>query len=283
MSFELLGALGFFTLVSLWNFAGIGSIETGNVGVEKRFGVVHMEVLTPGLYVVPFASVKEFSSKEIAVNIDGLKPKASDNLFIRELDLTVYYKVAAERIPKVETKYAGQSVLLPDGEVWAPAHMLVETLARNAAYQEVSKLPSLVVHQQREQIADHIQLLLQHELDANDPQTFTITRVVIRTVITDPAIESSIQQAVANQKKLEAMELQVKIAEQEAQVRLREAQGIARSNEAINNTLTPAYLQHEANQALMEFARKGGTATVVIPSSMNAAPLINIPAAKDSK
>ncbi|CAK0762296.1 PHB domain-containing protein [Gammaproteobacteria bacterium] len=280
MSFELLGALGFFALVGLASIVGIGSIETGNVGVEKRFGVVSMQVLTPGLYMVPLASVKEFSAKEIAVKIDGLTPKASDNLFIRELDLTVYYRVVAAQIPTIETKYASQSVLLPDGEVWAPAYTLVETLARNAAYQEVSKLPSLVVHQQREQIAEHIQILLQHELDANDPKTFAITRVVIRTVITDPAIEASIQQAVANQKRLEAMELQVKIAEQEAQVRLREAQGIAKSNEAINNTLTPAYLQHEANQALMEFAKKGGTSTVVIPSSMNAAPLINIPAAK---
>ncbi len=280
MSFELLGALGVLVVVGLANLIGIGAIETGNVGVEKRFGVVSMQVITPGLYMAPLASVREFSAKEIAVNIDGLKPKASDNLFIRELDLTVYYKVAATRIPNIETKYAEQSKLLQEGNVWAPAHMLVETLARNAAYQEVSKLPSLVVHQQREQIAEHIQGLLQHELDSNDAGAFFITRVVIRTVVTDPAIEASIQQAVANQKRLEAMELQVKIAEQEAQVRLREAQGIAKSNEAINNTLTPAYLQHEANQALMEFARKGGTATVVIPSSMNAAPLINIPAAK---
>ena len=277
MYFEWLGAVGVFAILGLASLAGVGSIETGNVGIEQRFGIVSMQVLTPGLYMAPLASVREFSAKEIAVNIDGLKPKAADNLFIRELDLTVYYRVVAARIPTIETKYANQSVLLPDQSVWAPAHMLVETLARNAAYQEVSKLPSLVVHQQREQIAEHIQALLQHELDTNDPNTFVITRVVIRTVVTDPAIEASIQQAVANQKRLEAMALQVKIAEQEAQVRLREAQGIAKSNEAINNTLTPAYLQHEANQALMAFAQKGGTATVVIPSSMNAA-LINLPA-----
>ncbi|CAK0781656.1 Band 7 domain-containing protein [Gammaproteobacteria bacterium] len=279
MTFEWMGALGFLLALGLSNLAGIGSIETGHVGVQKRFGVVSMAAITPGLYMAPLASVKEFSAKEIAVDINGMTPKASDNLFIRELDLTVYYRVSADWIPAIETKYAGQSVSM-QGAVWAPAYTLVATLARNAAYQEVSKLPSLVVHQQREQIANHIQTLLQHELDANDPHAFAITRVVIRTVITDPAIEASIQQAVANQKRLEAMELQVKIAEQEAQVRLREAQGIARSNEAINNTLTPAYLQHEANQALMEFAKKGGTATVVIPSSMNAAPLINIPAAK---
>jgi len=276
MSFELLGAIGITMLVGLTTLLGVGSIETGNVGIEKRFGVVSMQALEPGLYMVPLSSVKEFSAKEIAIKIDGLRPKASDNLFIRELDLTVYYRVTASLIPTVETKYAGQSIPLEDS-VWAPAYSLVETLARNAAYQEIAKLPSLVVHQQRELIAEHILRLLQSELDANDKGTFVVSRVVIRTVITDPAIEASIQQAVANQKRLEAMELQVKIAEQEAEVRLREAKGIAKSNEAINNTLTPAYLQHEANQALMEFARKGGTATVVIPSSMNAAPLISIP------
>jgi len=272
--FSTLGLLALFSLASLFE---IGTIGSGNVGVQQRFGIISPQAWEPGLYIAPFASVTEYSAKEIRIDINGLKPKASDNLFIRELDLTVYYRVAPRRIPELEVKYAGQSIILPGTQIWAPIYTLVETLARNAAYQEVSKLPSLIVHQQREQIADHIRTLLQYELDAHDPQAVTITRVIIRTVITDPAIEASIQQAVANQKQLEAMELQVKIAEQEALVRLKNAEGIAKANQAINNTLTPEYLQHEANEALMEFARKGGTATVVIPSSMNAAPLINIP------
>jgi regulator of protease activity HflC (stomatin/prohibitin superfamily) len=245
--------------------------------MEQRFGVIYMQPLLPGLYMAPLSIIKQFSAKEIRVDVDGLTPKASDNLFIRDFSITVYYRVNANQIPAVETKYAGQSTLMDDGS-WAPVYKLVETLTRNATYQEVSKLPSLVIHQQRGEIAEKIKTRLQHELDVNDKNSFFITRVIIRTVITDPAIEQSIQQAVANQKQLEAMELQVKIAEQEALVRLRKAEGIAKSNQAINNTLTPEYLQHEANEVMMEFAKKGGASTIVIPSSMNAAPLISIPA-----
>lgn len=277
MPFEIIGVLGVFTVVGLVNFAGIGYIETGNVGVKQRFGIIDMQPLSPGPYMAPLSFVKQFSAKEIRVDVDGLTPKAADNLFIREFSITVYYRVDANQIPSIETKYAGQSILMTEDGSFAPIYKLVEALTRNATYQEVSKLPSLVVHQQREEIAEKIKFRLQHELDANDKNTFFITRVIIRTVITDPAIEESIQQAVANQKQLEAMELQVKIAEQEALVKLRKAEGIAKSNQAINNTLTPEYLQHEANEVMMEFARKGGTSTVVIPSSMNAAPLINIP------
>ncbi|MBI1208497.1 MAG: hypothetical protein GC191_14590 [Azospirillum sp.] len=253
-----------------------GTIETGNVGVQTRFGTVAMEETQPGIYFAPFASIREFSAKEIAVSIDHLTPKAADNLFIKNLDLTVYYKMDSSKVAEIETKYAGQSRLL-DHNVWAPAYRLIETLAWNAAYQEVSKLPSLVVHQQRDTIALHIQQLLQHELNESDPKVFTVARVVIRNVVTDPAIEAAIQQAVNNQKKLEAMEIAVRIAEKEAEVRLKEAQGIAKANEAINNSLTPSYLQHESNKALMEFAQHGSTSTVVIPANMNFAPLLTLP------
>ena len=57
-----------------------------------------------------------------------------------------------------------------------------------------------------EQVKDHIARKIQEELDRTDKGVFSISRVVIRSVQTDPSIEQSIQQAVANQKKLEAMQ-----------------------------------------------------------------------------
>ena len=57
---------------------------------------------------------------------------------------------------------------------------------------------------------------------------------------------------------------------------IKKAEGIARANQIINQSLTREYLQHEANLALMKFAEKGGTTTVVVPTSMQTAPLLNI-------
>jgi hypothetical protein len=93
--------------------------------------------------------------------------------------------------------------------------------------------------------------------------------VVVRSVVTDPSIEKAIQDAVANQKRLEAMTVQTEIAKKEAEVRVTEAQGIAEANRIIAGSLTREYLQHEANQALLEFARTGNTNTVVLPANMS--------------
>ena len=70
------------------------------------------------------------------------------------------------------------------------------------------------------------------------------------------------------------------IAEAEAQVEIKRAEGVARANQIINQSLTREYLQHESNLALHKFAEKSGTATVVVPATMQTAPLINIPAGR---
>jgi regulator of protease activity HflC (stomatin/prohibitin superfamily) len=120
-----------------------------------------------------------------------------------------------------------------------------------------------------------VQKYMQTELDKTDPGVFTVTRVVVRSVLTDPSIEESIRQAVANQKKLEAMTVQTEIAKREAEIRVTEAEGISKSNRIIAGSLTREYLQHEANQALLKFAEKGNTNTVVVPAGMSITPLVN--------
>jgi regulator of protease activity HflC (stomatin/prohibitin superfamily) len=137
------------------------------------------------------------------------------------------------------------------------------------------------MHTRRDQLADAIRTNMQAELEKADQGVFGVTRVVIRSVMTDPSIEEAIRAAVANQKKLEAMAVQTEIAKKEAEIRVTEADGIARSNRIIAGSLTREYLQHEANQALLKFAEKGNTNTVVIPAGTSIAPMLNVgPAVK---
>jgi regulator of protease activity HflC (stomatin/prohibitin superfamily) len=250
-----------------------GTISTGNVGVRTTLGVIGKEPVTPGVYMKwPWiSSVDEFSAKEISIELNDLKPKAKDNLSLREMDVTVYYRAEADRIAGLQSKYANQSIRAPEGHYHLPAHDLVFRVARNRIYEEVAKVDSLVMHTRREELANEIQKNMQTELDRTDPGVFKITRVVV----TDPSIEESIRAAVANQKKLEAMAVQTEIAKKEADVRVTEARGIAESNRIIAGSLTREYLQHEANQAMLRFAEKGNTNTVIVPSGMSVAPLIN--------
>lgn len=255
--------------------AACGGIKTGDVGVRSSFfGRVSMEEEQPGFYTALFDSVREYSAKEIAVELEDMTPKARDNLSLKDMDVTVYYRVDAAQIAELVVKYAGQS-RETDG-IWLPGYILVQNIAHGVAYDEVARVDSLKMHTQRDELSLAIKNALQEQLNAAGTGVFTITRVVIRSVLTDPSIEQSIQNAIARQKELEAMSTKVEIAGKEAEVKVAEAKGIAEANHIINTSLTREYLQHEQNQALMKFA-EGHNSTVVIPSSMtSAAPLINV-------
>jgi regulator of protease activity HflC (stomatin/prohibitin superfamily) len=265
-------------LLALLGLSSCGTIESGNVGVRTTLGKVNPEEIEPGLYLgVPGISrVQEFSGKEIGLDLNDLTPKARDNLSLRDLDLTIYYRVASGSIADLYVKYAGQHTRDEGSKVNLPAYAILQRLSRNAVYEQASRIDSLVMHTQRDELAASIRKSLQVELDANDKGVFIVSRVVIRGLTTDPAIEKAIQDAVAAQKQLETTKQRIAIAEAEAQVEVKKAEGIAKANQIINQSLTREYLQHESNLALQKFAEKGGTSTVVIPANMQTAPLINI-------
>jgi regulator of protease activity HflC (stomatin/prohibitin superfamily) len=255
-----------------------GTIESGNVGVRMTLGKVNPEEVEPGLYLgIPGISrVFEFSGKEIALDLNDMTPKARDNLSLRDLDVTVYYRASGGSIADLFVKYAGQHVRDEGSRVYLPVYAMLGRLARNAVYEQSARFDSLVMHTQREELAAAVRKSLQAELEANDKGVFSVTRVVVRALTTDPAIEKAIQESVAAQKQLETTKQRVAIAEAEAQVEIKKAEGIARANQIINQSLTREYLQHESNLALLKFAEKGGTTTVVLPANMQTAPLINI-------
>lgn len=253
-----------------------GTIQTGNVGIRTTLGVISDEEIEPGVYIKwPLISrVQEFSAKDIVIDLSDLTPKAKDNLSLRDMDVSIYYRAQPQHVAELSAKYASQSARHPDG-YFMPAYELVWRIARNACYEEIARLDSLVIHTQRDQLGTAIARKLQEELDRTDKGVFVVSRVVIRSVQTDPSIEQSIQQAVANQKKLEAMQVQTEIAKKEAEIKITEAHGIAEANRIISGSLTREYLQHEANQALVKFAEKGNSNTIVVPSGMTVTPLIN--------
>jgi len=267
-------------VVVLIGATSCGTLESGNVGVRITLGKVNPEEIEPGIYLgVPGVSrVQEFSAKEIAVELNDLTPKARDNLSLRDLDVTVYYKVAPGSVADLYVKYAARHAQSEGSRVYLPAFQLVHGIARNVIYEESSRIDSLVMHTKRDEMAAAIRKALQTELDTNDKGVFTITRVVIRALTTDPAIERAIQESVAAQKQLETTKQRIQIAEAEAQVEIKKAEGIAKANQIINQSLTREYLQHESNLALQKFAEKGGTHTVVIPANMQTAPLITLSA-----
>jgi hypothetical protein len=253
---------------------GCGIVDQGNVGVRTTFGTVNMDPVTTGFYTSFFSSVDEYTTKETNLELSNLTPKAKDNLSLKDMDVAIYYKTNGQKIPSLKVKYSNQSGY--NSGIYYPGSVMVENIARSVVYDTISRYDSLVIHTKRDELENTIKENVQKELNANDPDTFTITRVVARSIVTDPSIEQQIQKAVAAQKQLEQMSVQEEIAKKQAQIEITKAEGVSKANQIINGSLTREYLQHEANIALQKFADNNSTHTVVVPASMNVAPLINI-------
>lgn len=243
------------------------TVDTGNVAVEKTLGKVDLQEKTEGIqFKMPFfTSAREYSAKVIAVDLENLTPKASDNLSLRDLDITIFYSVSRDKIAELSVKYAASEV--EGKEAWWPAYQLVWREARSVVYDSVSEIPSLQLHKQRDALQTRVQDDLAARLEEKDPGVFLVDRVVIRALNTDPTIEKAIQQAVQNEKRLEAKKVEVDIAAKDAEIEIKRAEGIARANEIINESLTPEYLQHEFNLALMKSAENGNQ-MMVVPANM---------------
>lgn len=265
-TFLIIVSLGF----ALMATGCMGVIDQGNVGVRTTFGKVNTEPVEPGMYMAVLSSVKEFSAKENAVNLDNMTPKAKDNLTLKEMDLTVYYKVNGDKIPGLYTKYAGQNARSQHG-FWYAGYVLVENLSRTAIYEEVAKHDSLTIHQHRDDVANAVQKNVQAELDKSDPGAFTVTRVVMRQVITDPAIEQSILANVQMQKQVEAKKAELELAKAEAARTVAEAEGTARRNQILNASITDNLIKYK--QALaMENCASNQHCTMIVG---NATPIVN--------
>jgi len=263
----VVSATVFVILTVTFLFGSFYVVDTGHVGVERTLGKVDLLETEPGMnFKMPLLTTAyEFSAKEIALDLNDLKPKAADNLSLQDLDVTVYYNAAPHAIADLMVKYANASQSAPGAIL--PAYGIVYREARGAVYEEVAKVDSLELHKLRDALQTSIQDSLQSRLTDKDGDALQISRVVVRALNTDPSIEASIREAVANQKKLEAKQISVDIAVKDAEIEIERARGIAEANRIINESLTAQYLQHEINVALQAFAENEGQ-VVVMPANM---------------
>lgn len=264
---SLLGLIPLVVIGLLITFSSWYVVDTGNVAVEKTLGSVDMDEISAGLnWKLPLlTSVYEFSAKEIVIDFNDLTPKARDNLRLKDLDVSIYYAVDPQQMAEMMVKYA--SSYTRGEEALLPAYGIVYREGRDVIYEEVTQIDSLELHRNRDTLRNGITANLQAKLDTKDPGVFTITRVAVRALNTDPTIEAAIQKAVQAQKQLEAKKVEVEIAGKDAEIEIARARGIAEANAIINSSLTPEYLQHELNNALRAFAENEG-GVVVIPANM---------------
>ena len=240
-----------------------GSIDTGNVGVRTTFtGEIVKEEIEQGFYVAITSSVDEYSAKEITVALMDMQPKAADNLTLADLDMEVYYTIDPNKVADMKIKYANRDVCETFGLCY-PAYALVRSYARNAVYETVAKYDSLSMHRNRNVIADDVYKKLQSALDKDDAGVFTVTKVVVRDIKTDPSIEESIKIAVAKNKELEAKRIELEIANKQVEI-----------NNALSRSLTPAVLKQRELDVQLAAIEKGAKVNLFLGGGVT--PLVNI-------
>lgn len=261
-------------LLAAFLAVGCGRIQTGEVGVRTNFNkTIDTSEVPPGFYGALLTSVDHFDVRETEIQFNDLKPKAKDNLSLHDIDVSVFYKVKQDMVADLIIKYSGMSNWNPNAHAWMPAFSLIERIGRGAIYDMVSQYESLTIHNKRNELEAVIMKRLQEDLDRTDKDVFQVTKVVVRNLLTDPALEKAIQDSVRVEKEVQARRQQVDLARAEAERKRVEAEGEARANQIIAASITPQLIELRRIEAMQHFAGNG-THTVIMPSNTGA--LVNV-------
>jgi len=101
-----------------------------------------------------------------------------------------------------------------------------------------------------------------------------LEQVLLRSIQLPPTVSHAIEMKLKAEQEAEQMKFVLEKEKKEAERRIIEAEGISKAQQIINQTLSAAYLQHEAIQAQMKMADSPNHTTVYIPSGDNGIPLI---------
>lgn len=258
----------FIAIMAMVFMVGCSQIDTGNVGVSRSMGKTNTTELPQGFHVTWFASVGEFTTKEVALVFDNLNPKAFDNLTIADLDVDIYYRANPEFVAETTVKYIGDVVRHKDVVQGGTSDLIagynrVNRAAREAIYQSVSKFPATTMHTKRAELAETIRAALQVELDESDKGAWTVVGVNVRNLVTDKAIEASIRAAAETDQAIARAQKEKELAKAEADKAREIARGQADANEIVARSLTPQLLRLKELEAQKAFAGQG-THTVIM-------------------
>lgn len=262
-------------LMVMMAVTGCGRIATGEVGVRHNFNKsVDTQAVPEGWYGAVFTSVDKFVVKQTTLEIKDMKPKAKDNLTLADFDISVLYTINGSKVPAMEIKYAGMSASNDDGDRF-PMYNLLERMAKGTVFDVIgNKYESLTIHNKRTELENDIATGLQRDLDASDPGVVHIDKVIVRSVITDPALEESIQRSVRVEKQIEAKKQEIELAKAESERQKQEALGQAAANRIISESLDQRLVEMKRIEVMGAFAGQG-THTVIMPSDSRS--MINIP------
>jgi hypothetical protein len=170
------------------------TISEGNFGIEQYFGgSYNTQPLSNGIKLNLFDKIFEVYGKESLVKIEDVRPKDSDGVMLKDLDLNVGIKINKENAVPFLIK-TGDIVYNRDSGLFVLGQNYIIKEARSSASQTVRKFKSEDLIDQQQQVEDAIKVDLQAQLDKlYSKDTFSVTDIKIANVQLSEAIEQKIQ------------------------------------------------------------------------------------------
>jgi regulator of protease activity HflC (stomatin/prohibitin superfamily) len=253
-------AIVFAVIISIFSFIRV--VPAGTVGVVDVFGQVSEIERKPGLNLVnPFAKLEIINVKTEEVT-EIMNVPSQEGLSI-DLDVTILFRLMPDKASEI---YKTVGVGYRDVVIIPQFRSACRGVTVN--YEAKSLYTS-----GREEVAHKIFTDLKGMLEERG---VILEKVLLRSIKLPHMVSQAIEVKLRAEQESEQMRFILTKEKQEAERKVIEAEGIAKAQEIINKTLTPAYLQHEAIKAQMKMADSPNHTTVYIPSGDNGIPLVRV-------
>lgn len=259
---NLIGIIFLIFSVVLIIFSFIRVVPAGTVGVVDLFGKVSDVEKQAGLnFINPFAKLEIMNIKTEEIK-ETMAVPSKEGLTV-QLEVSILYRLSPQYASDVY-KTVGPDyrniIIIPQ----------FRSVCRGVTVNYEAKA---LYTSSREEIAEKIFKDLEGMLLERG---IILERVLLRAIQLPPTVSQAIEMKLRAEQEAEQMKFILQKERQEAERKVIEAEGIAKAQEIINRTLTPAYLQHEAIKAQMMMANSPNHTTVYIPSGDNGIPLVRI-------
>jgi hypothetical protein len=241
--------------------SGCSRIETGEVGLRVGFDKqIQSGELQPGSFNQTIVgSVLTFPVRDIAVNLDDIRPQTSDNSTLSEMDVTVIYSINPASVAEIYTQKSRSFHAVADGDTYLMFNYMT-TLARTAAYKAAALYPAMESVKRRDEIENATIKFVTEALKNEKLDTaLTLTKVQVRAIQPAQTIIDTANEAIATQNRLTTVRKQVEIAQEEA-----------RRQEMLSKPASITYMRAQTELNYSEAAKGGHVQTMIVPHNFNA-------------
>ena len=286
---SIASAIAIIIIITIWSvvsmfflggFLSAGVIvPAGETGVYHLFGKVKDDELHSGFHFKnPLASVQKMSirTEEYTMSVastegekegnDSIDALTKEGLKV-QMDITVLYHLNEERASDI---YKELGVNYQDKIIRPQIRSAIRKIVANYDAKDLYS-------EKRQEVEKNIFDELKGQIESRG---ITIETVLLRNVILPAKLTTAISEKLEMEQQSQKMEFVLEKEKKEAERKAVEAEGIKKSQDIINQSLTPAYVRWYSIEMMKELAGSENTTFLFVPVDGQGMPVVNFPITK---